>query len=1088
MAEIKVRDDSTGEVIRIGYEGERPTADEIAEVLEARTRQRKPAQASRAPAAAPPGSISLDLSPEGIRRSIAGMQGTIPPRPQGRGPATREEVVATTMQAIAPRKTSSAGLGPTPAARPQPKRAPVSRSIDISNPSITVDPVVMESIRRDMQAKRAQRQPEPPRPDYEIDLMAMLGQRGAQIGANARDIVRALPQAGVETGMDVMELSGALTGPPTRANMETAANRAARLFLPGGDQGMAANAARAAAAGKFGEFARGVPAGIERETETNPIGQVGNILGIGATAAGVAGKAAGYAARRAAAKASERTTEAMPARSLPPLPDAEGGLTPPSAAAPRHEYADLLDEYATADDASTAAAERLRNRRAAATITAEDVDAAVSTVQPAPVAAESNVPYARVPLDDIALDPSRFQYKMSHDEGGSTGSLGGVKAWNDTLAGAIDVWRDPADGKVYVVNGHNRYDLARRMGRDDVTVRFIDEPDAASARTAGAMANIAAGHGTPFDAAKMFMDAKVTPDELADMGINVTRGTARQGVALSNLAPSLFNKAMSGELPLERAVMIGERLPSQTDQVALIQDLDRLGKRGRTITNGVLGEMIENAGIAPRKTETVSTLFGDDDVVLNTAVHRAEAADHISTELGREGKLFGATSRNAERLEKGDNRINADRSAEIAEAAARARETFNREKNTAGSQTADVLNRAATRLANGERADVVKRDAFNEIANQLTGQPGANRAAAGPRRTDAVDQRGAGTAAGAVEKLDAVADAASERIKKRNRGRLNAGVDPEDVRDLSIWLGAKLAKGAVKSADAAKVLADEFGDWVRPHMDEVLAEAVKLRDHAVTQGRWADAGQAVSTAGGATAADSSKNPPKTPRARPDMAGQNINLDRMDLSKAEKDAVRAAATDLGLDQMPVQTHREIIEGAKALGLTFKHLEGVEPGRRPKGFENTPAALYNMAIRMLNARGGEMVRGLEVRARADRSSANLKALQDATASHANALKHNATIVNEEARSFGSRRAMISPYESNNPADLFRPDNPAAMTASKGRPRGGTRAPLVRKAKSADFNKNAKIWTKDEFNESLERVKGRFRRADDMADCKE
>jgi hypothetical protein len=89
---------------------------------------------------------------------------------------------------------------------------------------------------------------------------------------------------------------------------------------------------------------------------------------------------------------------------------------------------------------------------------------------------------AEVSPHDLHFDPKRFQYKMAHGaETGSSGSLTGVSKWDENLGGVIQVWRDPKDGKDYVVNGHNRNTLARKYGAEKVAIRYlaVDTPSVA---------------------------------------------------------------------------------------------------------------------------------------------------------------------------------------------------------------------------------------------------------------------------------------------------------------------------------------------------------------------------------------------------------------------------------------------------------------------------------------------------------------------------------------------------------------------------------------------------------------------------------
>src|SRR5262249_44555153 len=94
----------------------------------------------------------------------------------------------------------------------------------------------------------------------------------------------------------------------------------------------------------------------------------------------------------------------------------------------------------------------------------------------------------------IHVDPERFQFKGGHAAArGWVGSLTGAGALNPKRGGAIRVGRAPANGRVYVINGHNRLDLARRMGVGKIRTEFIDAKDDREARASGAITNIAEG-------------------------------------------------------------------------------------------------------------------------------------------------------------------------------------------------------------------------------------------------------------------------------------------------------------------------------------------------------------------------------------------------------------------------------------------------------------------------------------------------------------------------------------------------------------------------------------------------------------------
>ena len=100
-------------------------------------------------------------------------------------------------------------------------------------------------------------------------------------------------------------------------------------------------------------------------------------------------------------------------------------------------------------------------------------------------------------MSELQVDPKRFQYKTNVGEGGVSNLLKGKK-YNPDLAGIIQVWKDPANGKTYVVNGHHRFDLAKETGQSDILARHINAENEGQARAIGALTNIAEGRGSRF--------------------------------------------------------------------------------------------------------------------------------------------------------------------------------------------------------------------------------------------------------------------------------------------------------------------------------------------------------------------------------------------------------------------------------------------------------------------------------------------------------------------------------------------------------------------------------------------------------------
>lgn len=184
---------------------------------------------------------------------------------------------------------------------------------------------------------------------------------------------------------------------------------------------------------------------------------------------------------------------------------------------------------------------------------------------------------ATLPRQEIFAAPKALQYKAAGQvtKSGASGVLSDAARYNPNLAGTILAWRDVAGeidannpGRIYAVDGHNRLDLANRLGYEGgVNVQFIDAPDVATARTIGAMSNIANANGTPTDAAKVLRDTGMSIEEMSAMGVAPSGSVARIAVGLRDLPQDLFDKVVAGDVSEEIGSAIGRgNLPEQVQR------------------------------------------------------------------------------------------------------------------------------------------------------------------------------------------------------------------------------------------------------------------------------------------------------------------------------------------------------------------------------------------------------------------------------------------------------------------------------------------------------------------------------------------
>lgn len=326
----------------------------------------------------------------------------------------------------------------------------------------------------------------------------------------------------------------------------------------------------------------------------------------------------------------------------------------------------------------------------------------------------------------IRVDPKRFQYKIIGEStsSGEVGSLSGVKKWDSNLAGILQVWRDPEDGQVYVVNGHNRLALAKKLGAESVTVKFLDVKSPQEARAVGALTNIAEGRGNAMDSAKFFRDSGISKEELEKKGIPMREKIAQDGLALSNLSDSLFNRVVQGDIPESRAVVIGGKIKDHQLQQDVVELIGKEEKKGKKVTNDTIEELADMVVNAPTKTEEqggLLDLLGFTPGKQSLAIEKAQIQASIKRQLSREKRLFATVgkSKAAKDLEKAGNKINVEESSEVADAAEKALRAFDQEKKYTG-RVSELLNQAAERLSvSPKNQDKIIKETYEQVLDEL---------------------------------------------------------------------------------------------------------------------------------------------------------------------------------------------------------------------------------------------------------------------------------------------------------------------------------------------------------------------------------
>lgn len=329
----------------------------------------------------------------------------------------------------------------------------------------------------------------------------------------------------------------------------------------------------------------------------------------------------------------------------------------------------------------------------------------------------------KMPTSHLHVDPARFQFKLNTgNAAGVTDELKQVHQWNPDFAGVTSVWKDPADSKTYVVNGHHRRELAGRLGVPDMDVRYIDAPDAKTARAKGALINIAEGRGTAVDAAKFMRDTGVTVEDFAKHGVPLKAGAlADQATTLTRLNDKAFDRLAAGDLDMGKALAVAKHLPDVVRQEKLFKLLEKREDEGKDVSNRTMEEMARAMASAPSVTKTEDTLWGAEETTEDVFVQRAELAGHVRAELAKEMGDFAAVAsqRRAGSVAGAGNVLNVDENQRRAKQAEQAKNLYDQLVNRKG-PISDALNAGAVKLA-GAKTKKERERARSETADAVRG-------------------------------------------------------------------------------------------------------------------------------------------------------------------------------------------------------------------------------------------------------------------------------------------------------------------------------------------------------------------------------
>lgn len=324
----------------------------------------------------------------------------------------------------------------------------------------------------------------------------------------------------------------------------------------------------------------------------------------------------------------------------------------------------------------------------------------------------------------LQVDAERFQFKAGGDQEGVTNRLKGVKRWDPAKANQLMVWQSK-DGELYVVDGHQRSGLARRLVEQGLEkeikipgllYRETDGFTPEMMRALAAGKNLAEGSGTLLDAAKVL---KVDP-QLIDESMPVTDYKIRQATDLSKLADEPFRMVVNEVTDPEYGAIVGRLIPDNADQqIAAITALNKIGPANAVEAELVVRRVL-NSQMAEGADQGQGGLFGDAlDTPESTVVEEIKIVAKAMSELKKDKAVFARVVKNADKIESVGSKIDRQASEGVVSESEKAIILLTSQSDTAGPVRTQLLD-----LAKGvKQGKVTAAAAARKLAETIRSQP-----------------------------------------------------------------------------------------------------------------------------------------------------------------------------------------------------------------------------------------------------------------------------------------------------------------------------------------------------------------------------
>jgi len=356
----------------------------------------------------------------------------------------------------------------------------------------------------------------------------------------------------------------------------------------------------------------------------------------------------------AQARREARAAQQAAAAAEPPVPPPAAPPAPAAPRAPAERIEPTFEETPPVTPKVPPAAQTMREqqdaiekmeREALGLEPGESIqEVAKEALQVEPTPAQTEIPkqaVVEVPVGQLALSEDVPQFKAGADKAGIVEPLGGK--FERTGVAPIQVWRR-TDGRMEIISGRHRFDLAKRSGEKTIPAQIHDESKGFTrdmAAVLDAELNIRDGQGKVKDYVNYFKGTGLDRQTADARGL-LARAPGKRAYAIAiDGSDELIAAIRADQISDEAAYLIGINAPKdarlQSVGIKAVAD----GKSAATAVN-----MMQAVRALAGEADTTTDMFGFDDSAIKEAEEMAKIAGRKQREIQTRLSAISGAARN----------------------------------------------------------------------------------------------------------------------------------------------------------------------------------------------------------------------------------------------------------------------------------------------------------------------------------------------------------------------------------------------------------------------------------------------------------